>query len=76
MYTACIQNMMVIKTTISLEIEIKEKFTFMWMWFDLLLYVIIKNYALLEKKLMLNFIKQIGTSHSQVMGSILLLDPP
>ena len=37
MYTACTQNIEVIKTTISLKNEIKEKFTFLW--FNLLSFI-------------------------------------
>ena len=41
-YTASIQNMKLIKVTLSLKFEIKEKYTFLW--FDFLLKVIIKTY--------------------------------
>ena len=47
-YTACMQNMKLIKTAISLKIEIKEKYIFLW--FYLLLYVNCKNIYIILKR--------------------------
>ena len=55
MYTACVQSMKVIKTTISLKIDIKEKTTFLW--FDLPLCATIKNYVSPEREINIEFDK-------------------